>query len=64
MSGLWLPFNKQTSSYFCVFYLDILSLSLSPVRHGDFEKDRSYEKVSSVMYLEKIEIFLLNLRND
>lgn len=63
MSGLSLPFHKQTSSYFCISYLDILFLSLSPVWHWDFEKAWSQGKVSSMAYLKNVEIFLLKLRN-
>lgn len=63
MSGLWLPFHKQTSSYFCVFYLDILFLSLSTVWHLDFKKDWIHRKVLHMIYLEKVEFLLLKFRN-
>lgn len=63
MSGLCLPFHKQTSSYFCVFYLDILFLSLSTVWHLDFKKDWIHGKVSHMIYLERVEFLLLKFRN-
>lgn len=63
VSGLWLPFHKQPSSYLCIIYLNILFLSSSCVWLWDFEKGWSLRKVSSIVYWEKVEASLLKLRN-